>query len=299
MILITPTTITPAMITACNVPENDYAAWSSGTSYTAGNRCIYSHKIYECLIANSNAQPDLNTGGLTPKWLDTGYDNRWKMFDAVVGSQTSQATNISVTVTPGMIDSIALLDVDADSIEITMVDPIEGTVYHDTVDMVMKGTVVDAYTYFFSPIITDDAAVLLGIPPYASAAITVSITKTGGTAKVGTLIFGMKKSMGGTRYNPTIGIIDYSKKEVDAFGNYVVLQRTYSKRMSCELLVDNTMVDDLQKTLAGYRATPLVWVGDDEGTFSSMIIYGFYKSFSISIPYPTSSLCSLEIEGLS
>jgi len=32
--------------------------------------------------------------------------------------------------------------------------------------------------------------------------------------------------------------------------------------------------------------------------FASMIVYGFYKSFEITIPYPTASSCSLEIEGL-
>jgi hypothetical protein len=32
--------------------------------------------------------------------------------------------------------------------------------------------------------------------------------------------------------------------------------------------------------------------------FSSLIVYGFYKSFDIVIPGPTVSNCSLEIEGL-
>jgi hypothetical protein len=57
-------------------------------------------------------------------------------------------------------------------------------------------------------------------------------------------------------------------------------------------------VDDLQRTLAGYRATPVVWVGTDAG-FSSMIIYGFFKNFTISITYPNNSTCSIEVEGLS
>jgi hypothetical protein len=39
-----------------------------------------------------------------------------------------------------------------------------------------------------------------------------------------------------------------------------------------------------------------VWVGSEE--YASMIVYGFYKDFSIEISYPTVSICSLEIEGL-
>lgn len=297
MKLIRPTTITPAMVTACNVPETDQTAWSSGTSYVIGNRCLYEHKIYYCLVNNSNAQPDINTTGTTPKWLDEGYDNRWQMFDAVVGSQTSQATSITVTVVPGLIDSIAFLDVEADTISITMTDPVEGDVYTETLDMVSKGSIVDGYTYFFEPIIMDDAAVLLGVPAYGSASIAITISNPGSTAKIGSLIFGTQKDLGATKYSPTIGITDYSKKTTDDFGNVTVVQRAYTKRMSCELLLDNSAVDDLQRTLAGYRSTPLVWVGADD-QFSSMIIYGFYKSFEITIPYPNNSVCNIEVEGL-
>lgn len=298
MRLIRPTIITPAMLTACNVPETDYTTWASGTAYVVGNRCISSHKIYECLAGNTNYLPESNTIGTPPKWLDMGYDNRWKMFDAVVGSQTSQATSITMTVAPGLIDSIALLDLDATEIIVTMTDPTAGVVYTETVNLITKSVIVDGYTYFFEPIITDDAVVLLGIPPYSATSIAITINNPSGTAKVGTVIFGAQKYLGGTQYSPTVGIVDYSTKTLDIFGNYSVLERAYSKRMSCELFLENTMVDDLQRSLASYRATPLVWVGVDDG-FSSMIIYGFFKSFEIVIAYPTKSTCHLDIEGLS
>lgn len=298
MKLIRPTAITAAMITACNVPETDYAAWLTGTAYVVGNRCLYNHKIYYCLVNNSASQPDLNTTGTTPKWLDEGYNNRWKMFDSVVGSQTAQAESITLTLVPGLVDSIAFLDVDASTIDIVMTDPTEGIVYHETIDMVSKSGIVDAYTYFFEPIITDDACVLLGIPAYSTASLAITISNPASTAKVGTLVVGAQKELGGTQYNPTIGITDYSAKTTDVFGNTTVIQRAFTKRMSCELFLDNSAVDDLQRTLASYRTTPLVWAGEDSGTFSAMIIYGFYKSFSIAIPYPNNSTCSIEIEGL-
>lgn len=291
------------MLTACNVPETDYTAWSSATAYTVGVRCLYDHKNYECLVAHTNLRPDLNTieadpNDTTPEWLDLGYDNRWKMFDQVVGTQTQMADTITLTVAPGLIDSIAFLDVNATEIVLTMTDPTEGVVYSETIDMVTHSGVVDGYTYFFEPIITDDAAVLLGIPAYGSASIAIAINNPGGTAKVGTIVFGQQTSIGATQYQPEIGITDYSKKEVDAFGNYTIVERAYAKRMSCETMVDNTLVDFIQRTLAAVRAIPVVWVGVDDG-YSSMIVYGFYKSFSIVIEYPTESVCSIAIEGLS
>lgn len=298
MRIIRPVTVTDSMLTACNVPEDDYPIYNIETTYTVGQTVIYSHEIYECLIENTGALPDDNDGGTAPKWLNLGYTNRWKMFDEKVGSQTTRAEVITLSIVPGIIDSIAFLDLEAASIDITMTDPIEGLVYSETVDLVSKSTIVNGYSYFFEPIITTDSVVLLGIPPYANATISISINYATGTAKVGTIAFGMQRELGETQYNPTVSITDYSKKEVDTFGNFSVLQRSYSKRLECELFIDNSTIDELHRILAQYRATPLIWVGTDVN-YSSMIVYGFYRSFSIAVPYPTKSTCTLEIEGLS
>ena len=46
------------------------------------------------------------------------------------------------------------------------------------------------------------------------------------------------------------------------------------------------------------RATPALWIGSTDADFSqSLVVYGFYKDFYISIDYPTMALSSLEIEG--
>jgi hypothetical protein len=41
-----------------------------------------------------------------------------------------------------------------------------------------------------------------------------------------------------------------------------------------------------------------VWIADGTGAYGSMTIYGFYKDWGISIPYPTISEASITIEGL-
>ena len=281
------------MITACNVPETDQTAWSSGTAYVVGNRCMYNHKIYYCLVNNTNCVPTSYLTGATPKWLDEGYNNRWKMFDSVVGSRTSQATSVTVSIVPGInFDSLAILDVQAASITVE----IPSTGFSDTFDMSAGTHINNAYEYFFSPIILTDTLCLLGMTPTPEQ-IDITISYPSGTAQVGTIVLGMAEELGGTLSNPTISITDYSKKETDAFGNTSVIQRSYAKRMTCELMLENSMVDTLQRSLAAVRATPVVWVGADN-MFSSMIIYGFYKSFTISIPYPNNSLCNIEVEGL-
>ena len=56
------------------------------------------------------------------------------------------------------------------------------------------------------------------------------------------------------------------------------------------------------KTLAELRATPAVFVCDNSTTaetmYEAMLVFGFYKDFSIVVPGPKMSDCSIEIEGL-
>jgi hypothetical protein len=139
--------------------------------------------------------------------------------------------------------------------------------------------------------------VLLDLPlGHPAAEITITIENTGGTAKVGEIIVGIKTYLGAMRYSPSIGITDYSTKAVDTYGHYSVVPRTFAKRMNCSLIILNTMIDEVIRLLTLYRSTELVWVGD--ASYNSLIVYGFYKDFQVVFARPLSSDCALEIEGL-
>jgi hypothetical protein len=104
--------------------------------------------------------------------------------------------------------------------------------------------------------------------------------------------------MGDTQYGATASIIDYSKKNTDALGNTTFAKLAYSKRMTANLSLDNGQLNKVQRVLADLRATPCAWLGVDAAGFEPLTVFGFYRNFSIDIAYPTSSYCSLEIEGL-
>jgi hypothetical protein len=93
-----------------------------------------------------------------------------------------------------------------------------------------------------------------------------------------------------------VGIIDYSIKEADTFGYYLVTERAYSSRASSTVFLQNKDVDGIYNVLAVYRATPLVWVG--HSSYSSMILYGYYKDFTFILHSPGWSDLNLSIEGL-
>ena len=98
---------TDAILTSSNIPEDEYPAWVSGTSYTALDKVIYEHKIYERIVTGSGATtPDLDQ----VNWLDSGYTNRYRMFDNIISSVSSRTGGIEFTLTPNqVINGIALL----------------------------------------------------------------------------------------------------------------------------------------------------------------------------------------------
>ena len=40
---------TDAILTSSNIPEDEYPTWVSAASYTALDKVIYNHKIYEAI----------------------------------------------------------------------------------------------------------------------------------------------------------------------------------------------------------------------------------------------------------
>ena len=56
--------------------------------------------------------------------------------------------------------------------------------------------------------------------------------------------------LGATEEAPTVGIIDYSRRETDDYGVTNVVERGFSRRMSVRLSVPFDAVDSLQQRLA-------------------------------------------------
>jgi hypothetical protein len=170
-------------------------------------------------------------------------------------------------------------------------------VYAQTVNL--DGTVIaDWYQYFFEESVQLGDVVRINVPPYAGAQLNVSVHGSG-TVEIGNLLFGTFYDLGETEFGATAGITDYSVKEVDAFGDVTFVPRGFAKRISARMELSPAQMNKVQRVLADVRATPCVWLGaDDQTLYAPLIVYGWYRDFSIDIAYPTTSFVSLEIEGL-
>ena len=297
MKIIPPTVIDDSSLVTATIQEPsadeladpDYRGlWDAITTYMVNAVVIVeaTHKKYVSL-KNDNLNWIPGDSGSETWWLEIGYSDRWKAFDDIVNDQIEYASVISYTLTPGIpIDSVAILNIEAETVKVTFTDT-GGT----------GATTVWNETVMVDDLYVPDVAKTDFPLTYLTPTILIELTPaTGATCKMGEIVIGCSKSLGGTKWSPSVGIIDYSLKQVDTFGNYTVLERAYSKRMSCSTNVLNSLLDTVFNTLALYRATPVVWVGHED--YSSLIVFGFYKDFSIDIPYLKYSVCSLEIEGL-
>lgn len=279
-----------------NVPTGDYPAWASSASYAIGDRVVIGHEIYEALVANSNVNPTTDTSQ-PPKWLDVGAINRWRMFDNIVGTQTTNSGKIDVTIQPYMIiNSLAFFGLKGKTLTVSMSDPIAGQVWSKTVSLIDTG-VTDWYGYFFDPLDEgrQDLA-LFGLPAYGSATIRIVVDAGAETAAIGLITMGTLKTLGWANYGTSVGITDYSRKSVDDFGNYTIIERSFSKRADFDVTIESHDVSAVQRYLAKIRATPVVWIGSED--YEATILYGFFKDFSLVISNPATSQCSISVESL-
>ena len=289
---------TDDVLTSSNIPEDEHPVWVSGTSYTALDKVIYEHKIYEAILANSSTTtPDLNQ----TNWLSLGATNRYRMFDNVVSNVSSRTGGIQFTLTPNeVVNGISFLNLNATTVRVVVTDPTAGVVYDKTKELTGSSEVTDYYSYFFAPLVDLNnlkLAVFSDLPSnYPTASISVTISSGAGLAEVGEVVYGVQTTVGRTNYGTAIGIKSYSRKETDEFGNVSVVKRKNSKYAEYDIDIDNRFLASVQRFFSDIDTVPCLFIGNPD--MEELIVYGFYNDFKATISFPTVSKCNLRVEGL-
>ena len=290
------------------------AAWSSATTYAIGTKVSYNFRLFQSLAAsNLNNIPPSGTAFYqddplpTAWWVFVGPDNTAAMFDFKGNTASTAVTSFYSRWTLSTpIEAIAVLNVSAVTVQLKVRNnTLAGAVVYDQTKGVTDVTIGDWYDYFFLPVLTAITQIIFdGIPPpvlgntnYYELIVTGA---TGATVSVGSVIGGPKYYLGLTQYGISTGIISYSKKTVDDYGNVKITKRAFAKRMEGDVEIANADVSRVQALMYSLRDIACVWIGkqDDARLQELIIVYGYYKDFSTKIAYPAHSLMSLQIEGL-
>lgn len=273
-------------------------AYSPGVEYLTGADVRFNNIKYESLQdANLGNQPDISP----TYWLNVGADNISAAFDGKVGSKTTATDKLRMIVYPGtVVDAIGYLETNASIVNTSAIDSEKTVVYYNSTG-VTETSIQNWYDYFFVSPLADPATQVVhqGVPSLDPGLfIGVEMIKPG-TVELGSFLTGQSTTIGKTQYGLKAGIVDYSKKQADEFGNISIVERPYSKRMSGDVYVSNYDLNKVQRFLYNVRATPVLWMASDNPDLAEVsYVYGFYKDFSTTISYPDVSMCSLEIEGL-
>lgn len=301
MRVVVPITVTDLNLTSSTIPEPDSGetVYSAGTYVTGTRRILTStHRVYE-VTASPSTMDDPETGiDKDPQtWVDVGPTNKFAMFDNVNSTQSEEDDQLIVEVELGVkSDSIAGFNIDnVNSINVTVTDPIDGEVYNTDVNMDDNSSIIDYWEWHFNPIVRLREFALLDLPDYADA--TIKLTADGGEVKFGNLVVGNKLTLGTTNFDSELQILDFSKKETDAFGNTVVTPGRTSKLVEFDVTIDFSNILFVFKALSLLTTIPSVWVGT-ESTNDATLVFGYYKNYQNNISSQTITNATITIEGL-
>lgn len=277
---------------------------AAGTTYYVRNPTTDNYELAEVAGGNS-----INTTGSQSgthsvnrslddpaQWLDLGPTNRWGMFDSEYGTITTNADTIEVTIVPdGRLTGLALFNLNAASVQVTMTDAIDGVVFDESFSLVDNSNVANIYDYLFAPLIRKTKLKVEDLPPYVGADIDVVIDNTGGTAQCGNLVPGYVRETGTTIYGSGVGFISASRKEETGYGGITITPRGTRASATLEVVVNERMVDEVYRLIKEREALPTVFIGT--GNYESTLIYGFVRNMQLPLASNQTTL-TLDIESL-
>lgn len=301
MRVIPPITVTDAMLTSSTVPETDYTAWSSGTTYAAEAyvRVVSAnyHKVFQS-VQNSNQNHDPVTDDGT-WWVEIGPTNRWKMFDLLRSTGTAATSVITVVITPGQrVDSIGLVGLVGTDVAIGETVG-GGGVYSYSASLNTRPTST-WYEYFFGAFSFKTALVRVDLPPISTAVITVTVVNSGGGAvEIGGVVLGMSVYLGATQYDATSDALNFSTVTRDFAGNATMVQRRTVPKTNQRVVCTKDNVPKVIAVRTSLDAVPALWSGIDDADhayFEPLLILGFYRAFPVAIDGPEHATINLELE---
>lgn len=285
--------IDDASFISSTVPEDDAPIWVSGTTYALGAEVIrtQTHRVYVCILAGvSSTAPEDDS----LRWSDDRPTNRWALFDLQISTKTINDETITLVISPGRIDTIALIG--AVGVGVDVVARYNGDIVYQQwmpLDLTERRTWYQYFCGGFNPV---PMVVFFGVPPVSSE-ITVQIT---GDAAVscGALVVGNLYPIGGLRRDPKIPWIDYSKTTTNEFGATTFVPRSSAHRFIGDLNVSKLRINQVYRQIELAAGVPSLWLASDDPQYAFMNTFGWCTKFEPSAPYKEWFICDLQLQSV-
>ena len=212
---------------------------------------------------------------------------RLMMFDDYLNTQTEFSDLIEVEIEFNNCDRVALFNIDAYSVDLELTDDDTDTVVMTSfVDLEMSDG--EYQQWIVEPVYI-----------YANATLKISINKLGSTAKCGLCAVGLSTNIGVTQYSPDLGFLDFSKKDVNDFGNTYLKAGNWAKVLRLRTMIDIGAVDDVFEDLVAVRGSLVIIEGNQGDTnYEALRVCGFFENWSIVIDNPTVAWIDYDTKGV-
>ncbi|MDF3421429.1 hypothetical protein HKX54_02385 [Sulfitobacter sp. M57] len=247
--------ILPAMpISAAQVttaPPELHPDWVAG-AYNFEDRVVRQQKVYECQADGVTSDPLIGVGLAPIQWVLIGPSNKMAPFDGRAGTyaERTDGGDLVFRVTPGPFftsayitgvvgASVTFRHLDAaDNVKRTSSPVVMDFAGHNTPWNVLFAPWEVRASFGFGPLIP-----LIGD-------VEVTITPTGGVARVAEIIIGRNRVIGETSPEVDRRYIDNSTYEANAFGEVDITQRAGVPERRFLINMDSTDVPAAERVLA-------------------------------------------------
>jgi hypothetical protein len=219
------------------------------------------------------------------------------MFDNESSSATTIATSLTVVVKPGFINSLAMLSLVGDQVDVTYKSTSGGTTVYTATVMLENSYPPDYYEYFFSPFQQQPDLIIDDIPPYYNCEITVVLSATSGNVECGLFSVGDLRPLGTIIYNAKATPKSYSYIGIDDFGNNEIRRRKSARDVSLETKIEigyaNTAIDILTANMD----QAVVWVGTSIDDYAGLRVLGIGNG-QVVYDHPGYCTINIDVKGL-
>lgn len=300
MIVIPPLQISETMFTSSIAePGAGETLWAAATAYAYPTK-VYrptTHKIYQSLSTTATVDsvtPELSIFADSPKWVELSSTNKFAMFDMLRNGGSTATSSISVTITPNQrIDAIAIIGME--NVSNILITAVYGSGTSIQLENKTNSYTSSGVTKYYNNYIKVDLA------PYYNIVITITLTGTG-TINSGNVVLGVYEPLGSSQRGIAVDTINFSTVDRDLYGGAVLVQRRNVPSISVKTLIDRGRVNRAAQVREYLNAKPAIWSGLDQNVsdayYDSLLILGFYKTFTIDISNPLMATINLELEEI-
>jgi hypothetical protein len=291
--------------------------WDNTKTYPVGYRIEKDGTVFESLQNNNlNRDPSLSTSALF--WLAVKKNNVEALFDESLSNYcASTGGNLSFNfrTSKNNFNDLAFLGIVGEELIISVVDEVK--IFNPSTSNTLVFQTTNARYITAHPLSSKKQDYVVRDLPILGDRITIGVdrveekerigitvtlplpTYNEENPKIGEIVMGNIQSIGLSQYGASSGIISYSQKITDEFGNTTVVKRNIAKKMQVTSDILKVDINRVQSLLYSLESVPCVWIASaDSGYSEPLIVYGFYKDFSNVIDYPSHSKCTIDIEGL-